>query len=367
MSWRRARRRPASTAGGDHDAPAAGLRELLERQQVELERHVAEAERRLREREGRTTQAEQRAESAEQRAGQAESRATDAERKLEQAESRATDAERKLEQAESRATDAERKLSRSKLKPRAARRVAEARDEAEKARAEAKDLARERALLKGRVAEVIAQTYKLQLAREGEQSEHEAREADLQQRLAESGAEHGREHTMRVELEQRLAAEVAERQRAERELKALEQSYTAPALAGEQELSELQRARSADDGFAASSASAPRAGNAESGVLPATGALSAGDPTTDRPFPAETPAHRSEMRRKRRHFLRRRSSLPCAVCRRPRPAMSDAEATASGWQLGRAGALCPTCRREGWQLPPGATVPFRAAGPRSLT
>ena len=352
MSWRRARRRPASTAGGDHDAPAAGLRELLERQQVELERHVAEAERRLREREGRTTQAEQRAQSAEQRAGQAESRATDA--------------ERKLEQAESRATDAERKLSRSKLRPRAARRVAEARDEAEKARAEAKDLARERALLKGRVTEVIAETYKLQLAREGEQSEHEAREADLQQRLAESGAEQGREHTMRVELEQRLAAEVAERQRAERELEALEQSHPAPALAGEQERRELQRARSADDGFAASSARPPRGGNAESGALPATGALSTGDPTTDRPFSAETPAHRSELRRKRRHFLRRRSSLPCAVCRRPRPSMSDAEATASGWQLAGAGALCPTCRQEGWQFPPGATVPFRAAGPRSL-
>ena len=358
MSWKRARGRPASTAGWDHDAPAAGLREFLERQQVELERHVAEAERRLREREGRTTQAEQRAQSAEQRAGQAE-------RKLEQAESRATDTERKLEQAESRATDAERKLSHSKLKPRAARRVAEARGEAEKARAEAKDLARERALLKGRVSEVIAQTYKLQLAREGERSEHEAREADLQQRLAESGAEHGREHTMRVELEQRLAAEVAERQRAERELEALEQGYTAPAMAGEQEPSELQRARSADDGFAARSARAPGAGNAESGALPVAGALPAGDPTTDRPFPAETPAHRSEMRRRRRHFLRRRSSLPCAVCRRPRPAMSDAEATASGWELAGAGALCPTCRQAGWQFPPGAAVPFRAAGPRS--
>ena len=87
--------------------------------------------------------------------------------------------------------------------------------------------------------------------------------------------------------------------------------------------------------------------------------------TTDGPFPAETPAHRNEMPRKRPHFLRRRSSLPCAVCRRPRPAMSDAEASASGWELAGAGALCPTCRQAGWQFPRGATVPFRAAGPRS--
>jgi hypothetical protein len=372
MSWRRARGRPASTAGADHPAPPAGLRELLERQRVELEGHVAEAERRLGEGEGRTAQAEQRAESAEQRAAQAErkieqaeTRAADAERTIEQAESRAADAERKLEQAESRAADAERKLSSSKLKPRAARRLAEARGEAEKARAEAKDLARERAALKGRVTELTAQMYKLQLAREGEQSEHEARETDLQQRLAESGAEHGREHTMRLELEQRLATEVAERQRIGGVLEALEQSYTGPAVAGEQEPSELQRARSADDGFAARSATAPGAAKAEAGALPEAGTLSAGDRTSDGPFPEERRANKNEMRGRRLPFLRRRSSLPCGVCRRPRPAMSDAEATASGWELAGAGALCPTCRREGWRFPPGASVPFRAAGARS--
>lgn len=350
MRLRRNPEQPESETGGGHpeageNRPGVRLREFLARQQVQLDRqrvelegHVAEAERRLGELEGRTAQAER----------------------------RAADAERNIEQAESRAADAERKLSRSKLKPRAARQVAEARGEAEKARAEAKDLARERAVLKGRVAEVIAQIYKLQLAREGERSEHEAREADLQQRLAEGGAEHAREHGLRLELEQRLAAEVAERQRIERELDALEQSYTGPALAGEEEPSELQRARSADDGFAARSATAPGAGKAEAGALPEANTLSAGDRISDGPFPEESRAHKNERRGRRLPFLRRRSSLPCAVCRRPRPAMSDAEATASGWELAGAGALCPTCRQAGWQFPRGATVPFRAAGPRSL-
>jgi hypothetical protein len=339
---------PESDPGGGHpeagdDRPGIGLREFLarqrvqlDRQRVELEGHVAEAERRLRELEGRAAQAEQRAESAEQRAALAEG---------------------KLEQAERRAADAAHKLSSSKLKPRASRRLAEARRGAE-------GLARERAL-RGRVAELIVQIGKLQRTLEGERSEHEAHEADLQQRLAEGGAEHGREHTMRIELEQRLAAEVAERQRIERELDALEQSYTGPALAGEQEPSELQRARSADDGFAARSATAPGAAKAEAGALPEAGTLSAGDRTSDGPFPQAKPARWSETRGRRLPFLRRRSSLPCGVCRRPRPAISDAEATASGWELAGAGALCPTCRREGWRFPPGASVPFRAAGARS--
>jgi hypothetical protein len=333
---------PESDPGDGHseagdDRPGIGLREFLARQRVELDRqrvelegHVAEAERRLRELESRTAQAEL----------------------------RASVAESKLEQAERRAADAAHKLSSSKLKPRASRRLAEARRGVE-------GLARERAL-KGRVAELIVQIGKLQRTLEGERSEHEAHEADLQQRLAEGGAEHDREHTMRIELEQRLAAEVAERQRIERELDALEQSYTGPALAGEREPSELQRARSADDGFAASSATAPGAAKAEAGALPEAGALSAGDRTSDGPFPEEGRADKNEMRGRRLPFLRRRSSLPCAVCRRPRPAMSDAEATASGWELAGAGALCPTCRREGWQFPRGATVPFRAADPRSL-
>jgi chromosome segregation ATPase len=370
MRLRQNPEQPESDTGSGHpeageDRPGIGLREFLARQQVQLDRqrvelegHVAEAERRLGELEGRTAQAELRAANAERKLEQAERRAADAERKIEHAERRAVDAERKIEQAERRAADAERKLSSSKLKPRAARQLAEARREAEQ-------LGRERALLKSRVAELIAQVDALQRAMEGDRSEHEAREADLKRRLAESGAEHAREHAMRMDLVERLGAEVKERQRIERELDALEQSYTRSVLAVEQEQSEALRARSSDDGFATRSARAPGAGNAESGVHPAAGALSAGDPPTDGPFPAETPAHRNEMRRKRLHFLRRRSSLPCAVCRRPRPAMSDAEATASGWELAGAGALCPTCRQAGWQFPPGATVPFRAAGPRS--
>ena len=385
MRLRRNPEQPESETGRGRpepgeDRPGVGLREFLarqqvqlERQRVELEQHVAEAERRLGELEGRTAQAELRASSseskieqaerraadAERKTEQAERRAAEAERKIEQAERRAAEAERKTEQAERRAAEAERKLSSSKLKPRAARRIAEARREAEQ-------VGRERALLKSRVAELTAQVDALQRAIEGDRSEHQAREADLKRRLAESGAEHAREHAMRMDLVERLGAEVEERQRIERELDALEQSYTTSALAAEQEQSKALRERSSDDGFATGSARAPGTGNAESGALPAAGALSAGDPTTDGPVPAETPAHRNEMRRKRPHFLRRRSSLPCAVCRRPRPAMSDAAATASGWELAGAGALCPTCRQAGWQFPPGATVPFRAAGPRSL-
>lgn len=324
MTWRSARGRPASNADADSPPPAAGLRELLERQRVELEGHVAEAERRLREREEQTAQAEQRAESAERRA---------------------VEVERKLKQMESRAVEAERKLGRSEVKGRAARRLAEATREAEQARAEAEDMARERALLERRVAELEGKIDELQRAVEGERSEREAREADLLNRLAVAGDEHGREHTMRVKLEQQLAAEVAERQRIEGQFEALEQSHTGPALGGEHEPSELERARSEDDDFA----------------------VSAG-PTSNGPLPLANPARPSAARGRRLPFAprwRRRSSLPCAVCRRPRPAMSEAEATASGWELAGAGALCPTCRREGWQFPPGATVPFRASRPRS--
>jgi hypothetical protein len=175
------------------------------------------------------------------------------------------------------------------------------------------------------VAEREARLEELQRTLEGERLEREAREADLQQRLEEASAEHAREHGLRLELEQRLAAEVAARQRTEQELDALEESYTGPP----------------DGGFRAS------------------------ERTLEGPIAHATPAGRRKMRGRRLLRWRRRSSLPCAVCRRPRPAMSDAEATASGWELAGAGALCPTCRREGWQFPPGATVPFRAAGPRS--
>lgn len=67
----------------------------------------------------------------------------------------------------------------------------------------------------------------------------------------------------------------------------------------------------------------------------------------------------AKLRRASRHGWRRRARLPCAVCQRPRPAMSAAELTANGWMLTAVSALYPSCRQNGWHFPTEATVPVR--------
>jgi hypothetical protein len=76
--------------------------------------------------------------------------------------------------------------------------------------------------------------------------------------------------------------------------------------------------------------------------------------------PADTRATSSARpRRVLRERWRRRAGPTCAVCRRPRPALSDLELKASGWLLTSAAPLCPACQRDGWDFPSDATVPYR--------
>jgi hypothetical protein len=77
-------------------------------------------------------------------------------------------------------------------------------------------------------------------------------------------------------------------------------------------------------------------------------------PNADPPMSPQGPA----PRRRGRRFGRRRRALPqCAVCGR---AAEDGEETLERWrQVGRT-SLCPECQAEGWQIPEGASVPFRS-------
>jgi hypothetical protein len=59
-----------------------------------------------------------------------------------------------------------------------------------------------------------------------------------------------------------------------------------------------------------------------------------------------------------RRFGRRRRALPqCAVC--GRTAHADEEGLEQWWQARRM-SLCPECQADGWQVPDGASVPYRA-------
>ena len=46
------------------------------------------------------------------------------------------------------------------------------------------------------------------------------------------------------------------------------------------------------------------------------------------------------------------------MCHRQPESSNEAELKAAGWIV-ESNLLCPSCRDDGWQLPPGATLPFR--------
>jgi hypothetical protein len=61
----------------------------------------------------------------------------------------------------------------------------------------------------------------------------------------------------------------------------------------------------------------------------------------------------------RRRFGRRRGALPhCNVCGR---VADSTDAAREHWVQAARMSLCPDCQAEGWQLPDGGTVPYRAA------
>ena len=83
------------------------------------------------------------------------------------------------------------------------------------------------------------------------------------------------------------------------------------------------------------------------------------------PAPASAPdgdalesAQRPAPRRRARRFGRRRRALaPCAVCGR---APDDGEEDLERWLEVSRVSLCPDCQADGWQIPEGASVPYRS-------
>jgi hypothetical protein len=63
-------------------------------------------------------------------------------------------------------------------------------------------------------------------------------------------------------------------------------------------------------------------------------------------------------RRRARRFGRRRRALPqCAVCGR---AAEDGEEALERWRQVRRKSVCPGCQADGWEIPEGASVPYRS-------
>jgi hypothetical protein len=380
-------------------AASGDLGVLLERQRAELEGCVAEAEQRAVEAQALAD------ERIEQQRLECEARIQEEQRNSEERVegernaliARVDAAERRLEAAEEQAGNAEKKLKKAGLRPRAARKVAEAREALEEERA--------------RGAQLEARNRELEATLERERAETTSRFAELNHRLEEAGAEHAREHSKRIELEDRLntelargeevrrrletqaaaatthrqrveqleldlreareeaSAERAERQGFEQRLQAVLLGEGAPRIRDQRSSGDEREfeAVKGQENVKRTSDGAP--GNFEQ-TRPAQGASPDDSITSERfgsghpPSPPEETRPRkksSGARLNRRWRWRRRSSLPCAVCHRERPALSDAQLTESGWALSKSVALCAPCQEHGWRFPAGGAVPFRPA------
>jgi hypothetical protein len=73
--------------------------------------------------------------------------------------------------------------------------------------------------------------------------------------------------------------------------------------------------------------------------------------------PPESPEPPPPRPRARRFGRRRRALPPCAVCGR---APEDGEEALERWLEVRRASLCPECQADGWQIPEGASVPYRS-------
>lgn len=238
MSGKRTGQRPEASAEvprADSEASGGELSLILERQRAELEGCVAEADR-------RAAQAYEEADRRiEQQRREAEARIEEVQHRSEEqlgaqrgeAQARVDAAERRLEEAEKRAAGAEEKLKAQALRPRAARKLSEAKHALKEERAAGQGLrgeverlelalqgaqeqgselrrshAGERAELQSKVEQLEARTQELEATLEREQADLARRVAEFEQGLVEAGAEHAREHKYRRELEVRLIAEL---------------------------------------------------------------------------------------------------------------------------------------------------------------
>jgi hypothetical protein len=383
--------------------------ERVEEQRRNAEARVQEAQRESEER----IEAERR--TAQERVSQAERLAEEAEKRAEEAEGQPKKgglrprAARKL--AEVRQALKEERATSRRLREAGERIEEELRTTQQHERELRQTYDAERAGLEGRMKVLECRVRELEATLEKERAVLASRTADLEKRLDEAGTEHAREHNYRRGLEDRLAAELvsgeevrsqlatqvaarrAERQRvqeidnelrelraqtsierAEREgleerLRTLLQSQSDLSPTPEQRQSErgpvfvegehgAQTAeQSPDDGGRTFERSERVAASAFAGDVSTAERPGNGQPPDA--SDADRPKESSGERSRRGWRWRRRASLPCSVCNRPRPALTDTELAESGWQLSRAGGVCPACQEQGWQFPADATVPFR--------
>jgi hypothetical protein len=381
----------------------------------EANKRVGEIQRRSEERiEAGRRAAQERVAEAERLLKEAEQRAVNAETRLKQDGPRRR-ARRKLNEAR-QALEQERVTGR-RLSEERERLKGELRNAEEQERELRQTLAAERTKLEGRVKELESRVRELEATLEKEREVVAGRAEEWDKLLEEAGAEHAREHNYRRALEDRLAAELlkaeeirtqldtevavatAERQRVqqlERELREARQQTSTERVERqrlEQRLEALLQAgtgappapeqRSGGDGQGSAEA-VEREQTAESSpdehgrifdrphaaAQPGSvdNALANERPGNGQPRSAPNKARAKEgSRESGRSGLRwrRRSSLPCAVCQRGRPATGGADLTASGWALKGPNALCPACQEDGWQFPAEAAVPFRRVDARS--
>jgi hypothetical protein len=50
----------------------------------------------------------------------------------------------------------------------------------------------------------------------------------------------------------------------------------------------------------------------------------------------------------------------CAVCGAEGQFRNQDELDTSGWAISGERGVCPSCREDGWEMPEGATLPYRA-------
>jgi hypothetical protein len=288
------------------------------------------------------------------------------------------------QEGKQRAANAEKELETKARWPRAARKLAGVRHALEEESAAAQllrekceRLESQRSELEGRLAQLVGRTHELEATLERERADMTRRVAELE-KLEKASAEHVREHKYRRELEDRLAAERLSGEQVRREL----ESEAAATATERQRVERLKdEVRAARQEAATERAARQRIAQGLKTLLQARAeAGRAGDqrPHEDdrvlveamvKPESAERSPNEvdgelmpptTERRRRSRFWRRRRrADLPCAVCQRPRPDLSDTDLTASGWALNRAGGLCADCQEAGWRFPAGAAVPFR--------
>jgi predicted CXXCH cytochrome family protein len=84
-----------------------------------------------------------------------------------------------------------------------------------------------------------------------------------------------------------------------------------------------------------------------------------------------SPAVGQESKRGLRSLLGRghkgQVAQACAVCHRVPESDDPSRLVAEGWVVHDGNLLCPSCHADGWQFPPGSTLPFRRYSDRRET